>query len=82
MSPDGNYLAVSNVKDELYIYEIRNLQKPVKYLKQRADINAFQWDKGDGNLFYMTDCNGSLTVLNGKTFTSLGQNVLTDCHNG
>ena len=35
MSPDGNYLAVSNVKDELSIFDIRNLQlqKPVKFLK-------------------------------------------------
>ena len=45
VSPDGNYIGVSTVKDELSFYDLRNLKliKQIKYNK--VDINGFQWCK-------------------------------------
>lgn len=45
VSPDGNYIGVSTVKDELSFYDLRNLKliKQIKYNK--VDINGFQWSK-------------------------------------
>ncbi len=54
MSPDGLYLGVSNVREELTFYDTRTF-KAIKTIKQKSDINSFTWDKGDGSLFFITD---------------------------
>lgn len=71
ISPDGLYLGVSNVREELTFYDSRFL-KPIKTIKQKSDINAFSWDKGDGSLFFITDQNGTITVYDGKSFNIFG----------
>lgn len=40
MSPDGNFLGVSNVKDELSFFDMR-MWKQHKQIKYKVDINGF-----------------------------------------
>jgi THO complex subunit 3 len=81
ISPDGNYLGVSNVKDELSFYDVRML-KLVKQFKYKVDINGFQWDKGEGKLLFVTDQNGSVSIFNGENFSKDPIHVISDCHHG
>ena len=56
ISPDGKQLAVSNNKDELFFYDVKvSLDKHVRPIKMKSDINSFSWDKGEGRLFFIND---------------------------
>lgn len=84
ISPDGNYLGVSNVKDELSFYDLRMLPLKVhKQIKYKVDINGFQWSKGgEDKLLFVTDQNGTVSIYNGETFNPAPLHVMTECHNG
>ena len=52
----------------------------MKTTKMKSDINSFSWDKGKGQLFFVNDSNGAISVLDGQTHELLKS--LTDCHIG
>ena len=81
ISPDGNYLGVSNVREELSFYELRTM-KLIKQIKYKVDINGFQWSKGDDKLLFVIDQNGTVTIFNGETFNPQALHTMNDCHNG
>jgi len=82
ISPDGKQLAVSNNKDELFFYDVKtSLDKQVRLIKMKSDVNSFSWDKGEGRLFFINDQNGVITILDGHTYDNFKVN-LSDCHNG
>jgi THO complex subunit 3 len=67
-SPDGNILAISNIKDELSFFDFR-MWKMIKQMKFKNEVNDFTWDK-TGNGFFVADNSGSITLFNGQTLNS------------
>lgn len=54
VSPDGNFIGVSNVKEELSFYDVR-MWKLFKQIKYKVDINSFTWDRHLGKLLFVGD---------------------------
>lgn len=81
VSPDGNFLGVSNVKEELSFYDVR-MWKLYKQIKYKVNVNSFTWDRGLGRLLFVGDQNGSVSIFNGETFSDRPLHVLTECHHG
>lgn len=81
ISPDGSYLGVSNVKDELYFYDAK-MWRQCKHIKYKFDINGFTWDKGEGRLLFVTDQTGTVSIFNGESLANQPLHVMNDCHHG
>lgn len=76
-NPTGTVIGVSNVKEELAFYDMR-MWKVLRHVQFNNEVNDLTWDKTpDGNLLFVADSSGSISVMNGVTFSSTPIAVLS-----